>query len=77
MQRHIFDFIVIGSGSAGLTFALNTAERGASVALVTKKQRTDSNTNWAQGGIAGVFARRRFPGIARRRHSHCRSGVVP
>jgi L-aspartate oxidase len=55
MTKHIFDYVVIGSGSAGLTFALTTAEKGASVALVTKKARTDSNTNWAQGGIAGVF----------------------
>ena len=55
MIKHNFDFIVVGSGSAGLTFALTTATRGR-VALVTKKSRTDSNTNWAQGGIAGVFA---------------------
>jgi L-aspartate oxidase len=50
-----FDFIVLGSGIAGLTFALDVAELGT-VALVTKKDRTDSNTNWAQGGIAGVMA---------------------
>ncbi len=49
-----FDYLVLGSGSAGLTFALRVSQRG-SVALVTKKERTDSNTNWAQGGIAGVF----------------------
>lgn len=48
------DFLVIGSGSAGLTFALATCDLGR-VALVTKKERTDSNTNWAQGGIAGVL----------------------
>src|SRR5579875_361954 len=49
-----FDFLVLGSGSAGLSFALRVSEE-ARVALVTKKERTDSNTNWAQGGIAGVF----------------------
>jgi len=49
-----YDYLVLGSGSAGLTFALRVSQKG-SVALVTKKERTDSNTNWAQGGIAGVF----------------------
>lgn len=49
-----FDYLVLGSGSAGLTFALRVCEQ-ARVALITKKERTDSSTNWAQGGIAGVF----------------------
>ncbi|MDX9788665.1 MAG: L-aspartate oxidase [Desulfobacterales bacterium] len=48
------DFLVIGSGVAGLTFALKVARHG-SVAIVTKKEITDSNTNQAQGGIASVF----------------------
>jgi L-aspartate oxidase len=51
----IFDYIVLGSGIAGLTFALDVAALGT-VAVVTKKDRTESNTNWAQGGIAGVMA---------------------
>ncbi len=50
-----FDYLVLGSGSAGLSFALRVCQKGR-VALVTKKERTDSNTNWAQGGIAGVMA---------------------
>ncbi len=49
------DFLVIGSGIAGLFFSLKVAEHG-SVALVTKKQTVESNTNYAQGGIASVFA---------------------
>ena len=49
-----FDYVVLGSGIAGLTFALRMAARGR-VAIVTKKNRADSNTNWAQGGIAAVM----------------------
>src|SRR5579883_137969 len=49
------DFLVIGSGLAGLTYALNVAQRG-SVALLTKKTRADANSSWAQGGIAGVLS---------------------
>src|SRR5271157_5450215 len=48
-----FDFIVIGSGVAGLSLSLKLAEHG-SVAIVTKRQAADSNTAWAQGGVACV-----------------------
>jgi L-aspartate oxidase len=51
---HRFDFLVIGSGVAGLSFALRVAERGT-VAVVTKKESAESNTNYAQGGIAAVM----------------------
>lgn len=48
-----YDYLVLGSGIAGLTFALNTAPHG-SVAILTKKQRSESNTNYAQGGVAAA-----------------------
>jgi L-aspartate oxidase len=48
------DFLIIGSGIAGLSFALKVAQRGT-VALVTKKEAMESSTNLAQGGIAAVF----------------------
>ena len=48
-----FDFLVVGSGIAGLFFAHKIAQFG-SVAIVTKKSRAESNTNYAQGGIASV-----------------------
>src|SRR5579885_2151956 len=51
-----FDFLVLGSGIAGLTFALKVAPHGR-VAIVTKKSRAESNTNYAQGGIAAVTSR--------------------
>jgi L-aspartate oxidase len=55
-SQHNFDFLVIGSGIAGLTFALKVAKVG-SVAIITKKERAESNTNYAQGGIAAVMAK--------------------
>src|SRR5258705_12101177 len=55
MSQKNFDFLLIGSGMAGLTFALKTARFGT-VAIITKKQRTESNPNYAQGGIAAVMA---------------------
>jgi L-aspartate oxidase len=47
------DFLVIGSGLAGLTFALRVADYGK-VCVLTKAELSDSNTSWAQGGIAAA-----------------------
>src|SRR5437016_5339657 len=51
-----FDFLVLGSGIAGLSFALKVASRGR-IAIITKKDRAESNTNYAQGGIAAVTSK--------------------
>jgi L-aspartate oxidase len=48
------DFLIIGSGIAGLTYALKVAKHG-SVILITKSDEDESNTKYAQGGIAAVM----------------------
>ncbi len=57
MERH-YDFIVVGSGIAGLFFAQKVASLmpQGKVAVITKKSESDSSTNYAQGGIASVMA---------------------
>jgi L-aspartate oxidase len=51
-----FDYLVLGSGIAGLSFALKVADQGR-VAVITKKRSAESNTNYAQGGIAAVMSK--------------------
>jgi L-aspartate oxidase len=48
------DFLVIGAGIAGLSFAIRAAKHG-SVVVLTKGDAFESNTAWAQGGIASVL----------------------
>src|ERR1700745_1740331 len=48
-----YDFVVIGSGVAGLSVSLKLARHGH-VAIITKRRPADSNTAWAQGGVACV-----------------------
>ena len=50
-----FDFLVIGGGMAGISFALKAAKHG-SVALLCKTTLSESNTSYAQGGIASVIS---------------------
>lgn len=49
-----YDLVIVGSGIAGLSFALKVAQAGFRVAIFTKKDKAESNTNYAQGGIAAV-----------------------
>ena len=50
---HEYDFLVIGSGLAGMSFALKVADKGK-VAILCKNKLEEANTNLAQGGIASV-----------------------
>ena len=65
LDRLESDVLVVGSGIAGLTFALKAAET-AEVLLITKKDRADSNTNYAQGGVAAAWSDDDSPELHRR-----------
>jgi len=55
MRQEIVDFLIIGSGVAGLRAAIELAPYG-NVLVVTKDKSTESNTEYAQGGIAAVMS---------------------
>ncbi len=54
-MAHISDSLVIGSGLAALSYALEAARQGQSVTLITKRDAREANTAYAQGGIASVL----------------------
>ena len=53
-MTHEYDYLVIGSGIAGMSFALKVAAKGGRVALICKTTLEESNTALAQGGVASV-----------------------
>lgn len=53
-MRYEIDYLVLGSGIAGLSFALNVAQHGK-VCIITKADASESSTKYAQGGIAAVM----------------------
>ena len=54
-MKQAFDTLIIGSGLAGLTMALQIADTPKRVCIVSKREVSDSASSWAQGGIAAVL----------------------
>jgi L-aspartate oxidase len=68
------DFLVVGSGLAGLVCALRAAAHG-SVAMLAKRGPLDANTAWAQGGIAAAVGEDDAPGIHAQDTLACGVGI--
>src|SRR3954464_9264155 len=64
-MRRQADVAIVGAGAAGLHVALEAAEHGASVCLVSRKPLSESASFWAQGGLAAALA----PGDSPERHA--------
>ena len=62
-MAHQFDYLIIGSGIAGLSFATKLARhydeqnQPIRIGVITKVQADETNTKYAQGGIAGVWSK--------------------
>src|SRR5215212_4094943 len=56
-REDVWDVVVIGSGAAGASAALEAAAAGRSVLVVTKAHLGSGSTEWAQGGLAAVLDR--------------------
>ncbi len=56
VPRYLFDVLVVGGGAAGAAAALAAAQQGASVAILCKQDLLESNTRYAQGGMAAVLS---------------------
>ena len=72
-----FDVAVVGGGAAGLWTALQAAEDGGSVCLVSRTPLSQSASFWAQGGLAAALEPGDSPGPARRRHDRGRTRALP
>ena len=69
-MKHYCDFLVIGSGIAGLSYALKVAPYGK-VIVITKSSIDETSTHYAQGGIAAVMAQSRHIRKTYQRHHYC------
>ena len=76
LPQQFTDVLVIGGGVAGLRAAIAAADGGADVLLLTKDTIDQSNTWYAQGGIAAVLQPADSYRVARRRHREGRGGAV-
>lgn len=69
MEEPTYDILIIGSGAAGAYAAIQAAEQGGKVALVTKTRLLSGSTRWAQGGVA-------FPSDISDIESHLKDTIV-
>ena len=56
LPQEYWDYVIIGSGIAGLYTAYTASKLGKSVVVITKKDMDNSNTDKAQGGIAAALS---------------------
>jgi len=62
LATHVTDFLIIGSGIAGLRAAIGLADGGRAL-ILTKAEPSESNTGYAQGGIAAAIDREDSPAL--------------
>ena len=63
IQNNMYSTLVVGSGIAGLYTALKIAEKGVKIAFITKSKLGESNSRYAQGGVAVVLPENTYDSI--------------